>query len=558
MNKKKFVISLLIVLILSLISSLTLVLTPMYIGQSVDAMIVNETNFSYINKILLLVIILYAIHFLASFVLNLFSSYLAISLGARKREDLNKKLLKLPFSYLDTFDSSHVQNLLGNDANLLTDGLNLFLSQALVGALILIIAVYLMFKVNVLMTLGILVLSPLIYFVSKRISVSSIEAYRLQQRKLDDLSSFTRNNLESHILIDNYNYHAQSVTEFKDYNDALNKTGLKAQILSSLINPSTRLINNILYVFVAMAGAYSYLYLNLTVGSFLSFISYTLMFTKPINEMSTILTEMISAKTAYERIEKFLALEDEKDSKKDLLIEDPQIKFSNLDFAYRSDQKLIENLNLHLSSKSKIAIVGPTGAGKSTIINLLMRYYDPLKGAIYFDEYNIADYSKKSVRDKIGIVLQEPWVFEGTIAENIAYGNPDVGMEEIILAAKDAECHELIMRFPDAYETNAKNQLSLGEKQMITVARALLIEKDIYILDEATSNLDSLSEYKIQKTFQRIMSNHTSFVVAHRLHTIVDADLIIVMKDGSIIEQGTHEDLMKKESFYKLLYESQF
>lgn len=558
MNKKKFVISLLIVLILSLISSLTLVLTPMYIGQSVDAMIVNETNFSYINKILLLVIILYAIHFLASFVLNLFSSYLAISLGARKREDLNKKLLKLPFSYLDTFDSSHVQNLLGNDANLLTDGLNLFLSQALVGALTLIIAVYLMFKVNVLMTLGILVLSPLIYFVSKRISISSIEAYRLQQRKLDDLSSFTRNNLESHILIDNYNYHAQSVTEFKDYNDALNKTGLKAQILSSLINPSTRLINNILYVFVAMAGAYSYLYLNLTVGSFLSFISYTLMFTKPINEMSTILTEMISAKTAYERIEKFLALEDEKDSKKDLLIDDPKIKFSNLDFAYRSDQKLIENLNLHLSSKSKIAIVGPTGAGKSTIINLMMRYYDPLKGAIYFDEYNIADYSKKSVRDKIGIVLQEPWVFEGTIAENIAYGNPDVSMEEIILAAKDAECHELIMRFPDAYETNAKNQLSLGEKQMITVARALLIEKDIYILDEATSNLDSLSEYKIQKTFQRIMSNHTSFVVAHRLHTIVDADLIIVMKDGSIIEQGTHEDLMKKESFYKLLYESQF
>ncbi len=558
MNKKKFVISLLIVLILSLISSLTLVLTPMYIGQSVDAMIVNETNFSYINKILLLVIILYAIHFLASFVLNLFSSYLAISLGARKREDLNKKLLKLPFSYLDTFDSSHVQNLLGNDANLLTDGLNLFLSQALVGALTLIIAVYLMFKVNVIMTLGILVLSPLIYFVSKRISISSIEAYRLQQRKLDDLSSFTRNNLESHILIDNYNYHEQSVTEFKDYNDALNKTGLKAQILSSLINPSTRLINNILYVFVAMAGAYSYLYLNLTVGSFLSFISYTLMFTKPINEMSTILTEMISAKTAYERIEKFLALEDEKDSKKDLLIDDPQIKFSNLDFAYRSDQKLIENLNLHLSSKSKIAIVGPTGAGKSTIINLLMRYYDPLKGAIYFDEYNIADYSKKSVRDKIGIVLQEPWVFEGTIAENIAYGNPDVSMEEIVLAAKDAECHELIMRFPDAYETNAKNQLSLGEKQMITVARALLIEKDIYILDEATSNLDSLSEYKIQKTFQRIMSNHTSFVVAHRLHTIVDADLIIVMKDGSIIEQGTHEDLMKKESFYKLLYESQF
>ncbi len=558
MNKKKFVISLLIVLILSLISSLTLVLTPMYIGQSVDAMIVNETNFSYINKILLLVIILYAIHFLASFVLNLFSSYLAIALGARKREELNKKLLKLPFSYLDTFDSSHVQNLLGNDANLLTDGLNLFLSQALVGALTLIIAVYLMFKVNVLMTLGILVLSPLIYFVSKRISISSIEAYRLQQRKLDDLSSFTRNNLESHILIDNYNYHEQSVTEFKDYNDALNKTGLKAQILSSLINPSTRLINNILYVFVAMAGAYSYLYLNLTVGSFLSFISYTLMFTKPINEMSTILTEMISAKTAYERIEKFLALEDEKDSKKDLLIDDPQIKFSNLDFAYRSDQKLIENLNLHLSSKSKIAIVGPTGAGKSTIINLLMRYYDPLKGAIYFDEYNIADYSKKSVRDKIGVVLQEPWVFEGTIAENIAYGNPDVSMEEIILAAKDAECHELIMRFPDAYETNAKNQLSLGEKQMITVARALLIEKDIYILDEATSNLDSLSEYKIQKTFQRIMSNHTSFVVAHRLHTIVDADLIIVMKDGSIIEQGTHEDLMKKESFYKLLYESQF
>lgn len=558
MNIRKQLPIIIVLVVLSFLASLSLVLSPYFIGLAVDRMFVGNTDFSALTNSILIIGALYLSYFLFTFLLGLVSNRLAIDISRLKRKAINNKLLNLPLSFLDRFDNSHVQNLMGSDSNLLMDGLNMFFNQAVTGVFTIIIAIVLMFKVNIPMTMGIIILSPIIFIVSRKLSKSSLIAFRKQQEDYDALAQKTRNILENNLLISTYNYHDVASEEFIEHNERLNTSGLKAQILSAFINPTTRLINNMLYVFVAISGALSVMYLDLSIGLFLSFISYTLMFTKPINELSAVLSQLVSAKSAYERIENFLSFEEEVDYKEEFSGENPKIEFNEVDFSYNPGQTLIEDLNLKLDPLSKIAIVGPTGAGKSTLINLLMRYYDLNSGEILFNNQDISKVSKESIRDQIGIVLQEPWIFDGSIAENIAYGRPEASRDEIIVAAKKAGAHGFITRFPDAYDTLAKQELSVGEKQMITIARALLLDKPIYILDEATSNLDSLTEYKIQETFEEIMKNHTSFFVAHRLHTIVDADVILVMKDGQIIEKGSHQNLMASDGFYKSLYESQF
>lgn len=558
MKIKDNIPSVVMLVILSFLASLSLVLSPYFIGLAVDGMIEGNTDFNALMNSVLIIGTLYLLFFLFTFILGLLSNHLAIKISREKREAVNNKILSLPLSFLDTFDNSHVQNLMGSDSNLLMDGLNMFFNQAVTGVFTIIIAIVLMFKVNVPMTVGIIILSPIIYLASKKLSKSSLISFRKQQESYDALAQKTRNILENNLLISTYNYHDVATKEFIERNDRLNETGLKAQVLSALINPTTRLINNLLYVFVAISGALSVIYLDLSIGLFLSFISYTLMFTKPINELSAVLSQLISAKSAFERIESFLERKEERVYEEEFKGDNPIINFDKVDFSYRPDQTLIEDLNLSINPLSKIAIVGPTGAGKSTIINLLMRYYDLNSGSITFNNQDISKVSRESVRDQIGIVLQEPWIFDGSIADNIAYGKPEANREEITIAAKKAGAHSFITRFPKAYDTLAKQELSTGEKQMITIARALLLDKPIYILDEATSNLDSLTEYKIQETFEKIMKDHTSFFVAHRLHTIVDADVILVMKDGQIIEKGKHDDLMADDGFYKSLYESQF
>lgn len=558
MKTNKYIPSVLVLVVLSFLSSLALVLSPYFIGIAVDGMIVGYTDFKILANYMFVIGSLYLLYFFFTFVLGLMSNSLAIKISKEKRNSINNKILVLPFSFLDSFDNSHVQNLMGSDSNLLMDGLNMFFNQAVTGVFTIIIALILMFKVNIPMTLGIIILSPIIYLASKKLSKASLISFRKQQRAYDALASKTRNLLENSLLINTYNYHDRASTEFIEHNESLNRLGFRAQVLSALINPTTRLINNLLYVFVAISGALSVIYLDLSIGLFLSFISYTLMFTKPINELSAVLAQVISAKSAFERIESFLELEEEVDYYQKFEGDNPVIDFEHVDFSYQVNQELIKDLNLSIDPLSKIAIVGPTGAGKSTLINLLMRYYDLNDGSIKFNNQDISLVSRESIRNQIGIVLQEPWIFNGSIAENIAYGKKDASDEEIVAAAKKAGAHGFIMRFPKGYDTLAQQELSTGEKQMITIARALLLDKPIYILDEATSNLDSLTEYKIQETFEEIMKNHTSFFVAHRLHTIVDADVILVMKEGKIIEKGKHVDLMYEDGFYKVLYESQF
>ena len=558
MKTNKYIPSVLLLVVLSFLSSLALVLSPYFIGIAVDGMIVGHSDFKILANYMLIIGSLYLLYFFFTFILGLMSNHLAIKIAKEKRNSINNKILTLPFSFLDSFDNSHVQNLMGSDSNLLMDGLNMFFNQAVTGVFTIIIALVLMFKVNIPMTVGIVILSPIIYFASKKLSKASLISFRKQQRAYDALASKTRNLLDNNLLINTYNYHNRASSEFTEHNESLNKLGLRAQVLSALINPTTRLINNLLYVFVAISGALSVIYLDLSIGLFLSFISYTLMFTKPINELSAVLAQVISAKSAFERIESFLELEEEVDYSEKFEGDNPVIEFERVDFSYQVNQELIKDLSLSINPLSKIAIVGPTGAGKSTLINLLMRYYDLNDGSITFNHQDISLVSRESIRNQIGIVLQEPWIFNGSIAENIAYGKKDASNEEIVAAAKKAGAHGFIMRFPKGYDTLAQRELSTGEKQMITIARALLLDKPIYILDEATSNLDSLTEYKIQETFEEIMKNHTSFFVAHRLHTIVDADVILVMKKGQIIEKGKHADLMAEDGFYKALYESQF
>ncbi len=543
--------------ILSIISSLSLMLSPLYIGNAVDVMVYQSTNFDMVKTYLFIVIVCYGVHFVTTVFLNLIAYRLSVNEVFDKRNQMHGRLLKLPMSHLDLVSTAKIQNLIGNDSNRLADGLALLLSQTFVSGFTVLIAVFMMLSVNVMMTITVLVFSPFLFLISTKIGHSSLKAYREQQSALDDLSSYTRNNLQSHVLIKDYNYEDDAIKEFIEHNRNLNEKGIRAQVLSSYINPSSRLVNNLLNVFIAIAGAYVFWNGAITIGGFLSFTSYLLMYTKPVNELSAMFADLIAAKASNERIRTFLKLPIEEDSSIDFKGQDIDIGFKNVDFAYTKDQELIQNLNLCVENKSKLAIVGPTGAGKSTMINLLMRYYNPTSGKILFDDAELNDYSRQSIRHKIGIVLQEPWVYDGTIFENIAYGDEDASLEDVIIASKQAMFHDVVMQFEEGYDSNA-SRLSLGEKQMLTIARALLLEQEIYILDEATSNLDSLTEYKIQEAFQKIMENHTSVVIAHRLHTIQDAKTIIVMKDGKIIEQGNHDELMEAEGFYKNLYESQF
>ena len=541
-------------LVFAIVGNLAMVITPFYLGLAIDAM---TLDMNLVVQYLWIATGLYSLSFIFIWLSNHISFKVSVDVVSKMREDVLNKYLQLPLSVLDTTSHGSLSNLVSNDSDLILDGLFQALSQILGGVVVIVVASIFMFRISVLMTLVVFATIPLVYFSSHLVSKRSREAFTNQQTIAGELNGFVSEVIHNQQLITNYNYHGQVLEKFSELNKSYNMVGKRAQFVSSLTNPTTRVVNNLSYTVLGLVGALAILKGEISVGIFTSFISYSLMFAKPFNELSASLSQVFAARAGFESIEKILKIEDEPDG--ELFIEsDGTVSFVDVDFSYDPKKPLIKGLDMNVSSKQKIAIVGPTGAGKSTLINILMRYYEVDRGHVYLGNVDLRDIKRESLYDNISIVLQEPWLFNGSILDNIRYGRPNASFEEVIEAAKAADCHDFIESLDDGYDTIVHDNMSAGQKQLITIARALLSSGPILILDEATSSIDSLTEKRIQTVFTQIMKQHTSFFVAHRLSTVVDSDVILVMRDGKIVEKGSHQSLMEARGFYFELYQSQF
>lgn len=563
MNRKlKYGSIILLCILLSMISSYLLVLSPKYIGDAVDLMIgVNQVNLKLVFNILSFALILYIIYFICTWIIAYLSNSIALSIVRDFRKDLEYTLNRNPLSYIDTTAHGSLLNLFTIDSEILIDGIYQFLSQLFSGIFVVIIVFYFMLKVSFYMTITTVVMLPLMFLSSRYFAKKSATLYKVQQKLSADLSAYVSETLNNHELIMSSNYEEQALNDFELIHKEYNIVGEKTQILGALVNPTVRVINSLAYALIGLIGALLVINGSISVGMFTSFISYTIIFFKPFNEFSAIIAQITAAKASYDRIRSALSVELENEVTLDKKLEGDIVEFTNVDFSYIKDKPIIKDFSLYIPPLSKVAIVGPTGAGKSTLINILMRFYDVSSGSIKVDNVNTKSIKRHNLREVMSIVLQEPWLFEGSIIDNIKYGKEDASYEEVVKAAKDAGCHDYIMSLDNGYETIIKHgssNISLGQKQMITIARAIIVDSPIIILDEATSNIDVLSEYKIQEVFRDIMSNKTSFFIAHRLATVVDSDVILVMNDGVLVESGNHQDLMINKGFYYELFTSQY
>lgn len=545
-----------ILIVFAILSTFFYTITPYITGQAIDLMVIGSAGSQEIKRYLLILVFLYFMYFIFTLLLNLFSHRYAIEKTKEKRKLIIEKTMRLPFSKFDLIDRSKLSNLLSLDTNLYLDGLGIFLTQALTGLLTIVLSLILMFKTDMYLSVLVIIASPFIFYASKYLASNSRKAFEAQQSAFDEILSVTKDHLDNELIIKTYGYKNTAKDKFINKNKVLNHHSLRAQVYSAFVNPSTRFLNNILYVLIGALGSILMKKAALSVGQMVSFVSYSLMFSKPINELSSAMGQISAAQAANKRIETFLETKSEPDTGGKVAIENKDICFKNVSFSYTSKQNLIKNFNLDIKKNSKIAIVGPTGAGKSTIINLLMRFYDVSQGEILLEDVDIMSLTKENTREHISIVLQTPWVFEGSVIDNIRYSNPKASDEAVIAAAKKARADQFINQLEHGYHSIIDENLSLGEQQRISIARALLIDRPIYILDEASSNLDAVTEKEIQSVFDDIMANHTSFFVAHRLNTVVDADQIIFMSEGNIKEVGTHDELMSKKGLYYEMYQA--
>ena len=558
---KDYKVKVFLSLVFATIGNLALVLTPFYLGKAIDAMVSKAVVFSEVLSNLKIALLLYIVNFIFVWISNYISFMISANSVSKIRDEITDKLMSLPLSYLDQKAHGKLGNLISNDSELILDGLFQMLSQILGGLVILVSATFFMSRIHVGMTFLVYLTVPFVYLSSHWVSKSSIKAFKKQQEIAGTLNGFVNERIHNHELVLNTNYQDVIIEQFENINDAYNEVGQKAQFISSLTNPTSRVVNNLSYGVLGLVGALSILKGELTVGFFTSFLSYSMMFSKPFNELSANLSQVFAAKASLDTIEHVLGEEIIQDRGVMAIESEGNVLFENVSFSYDKKRPLIQDINLNVTSKQKIAIVGPTGAGKSTLINILMRYYEVDQGDVFLDGVSLYDLSRKNLHKNISVVLQEPWLFEGTIEENIRYGKKDASMEEIIEACKKADCHEMIMRFDKGYQTKihrGATNISKGQMQLLTIARALIMDASILILDEATSNIDALTEKRIQKVFTKIMKEHTSFFVAHRLSTVIDSDVILVMRDGAIIEKGNHQELLAQNGFYKTLFESQY
>lgn len=554
-----------IVIMCALIGNILTILGPMIVGKGIDNIVeARKVDYHNLLKIIMVLAAIYAVSAFFQWLLSIITNIIANKTVKDIRQEAFDKLNTLPLRYFDSNPHGDVMSRLTNDIDAISEGLLQGITQLFSGVVTIVGSVILMLTLSPKITLVIILMTPPCFFIASFITRNSNKMFKEQQRTVGELNGYIEEIIGNQKIVKAFGYEEKSQETFKEINARLYKCGRLAQFYSSLTNPSTRLVNNISYILVGVVGGLLAAKGNLSVGKISSFLTYSTQFSQPINNITSVATQLQAAIASAERV--FSIIDEnpepvEKENTPVLSKCEGNVEFEEVAFSYKKDVPLIKNLSIDVKRGSNIAIVGPTGAGKTTIVNLLMRFYDIDKGNIYIDGKNINSITRDSLRRSFGMVLQETWLFSGTVKDNIAYGKPDATMEEIENAAKAAHIHSFIRRLPKGYDTiitEGGSNLSQGQKQLMTIARAILVNPPMLILDEATSSIDTRTEINIQKAFLNMMKGRTSFIIAHRLSTIREADLILVMKNGEIIEQGNHKELLSKESFYANLYNSQF
>lgn len=569
---KKYLKQNLFILIICLLLGLGFVFLQLYIpiliGKTIDLISVENSLNDIVNNLLIMcfcVLGVFIFQYLYEFLINLFNQNVIKKL----REDVYKKYNYVPVSYIDSNFKGDLLLRDVNDIENISVGLIGGFKQLFQGIIMILFTLGFMFYVNWFLALLIVIITPLSIFTSSFIAKKCSKYFKKQASSAANLSSISFENLKNYEVTKQYNFENSQIKKFNEENKILYKAGQKAQFYSSWINPTTRFINNLTYGVILIVGMcliidknfLNYLgFAAFSIGSLQSLLVYVNQYSKPFNEISSVLTEIQNAFASLERVNKVLEQENEIDEGKNEVSCIDSLDFKNVEFSYDGNHIIINNISFNLLKGQRIAIIGPTGCGKTTLINLLLRYYEIQKGNIDINGTNINELSKASLRNNFALVLQDSWLFKGTILENIKYGKQDATFDEVIEASKKAHCHNFISRLSDGYNTiiNQNTGLSSGEKQLICIARIILMNPEFVILDEATSNVDTRTEMKISKAFDNLLLNKTSIVIAHRLSTIVNSDLIIVLDKGQIIESGKHQELLDKKGFYYTLYNSQF
>lgn len=566
---KPYRVLVIVSLLCACVSAAAQLLIPILTGNAIDQMIgAGQVNLSGVLVFAVWIAVVAALSAVAQQFLATSNNKIAYNISRDLRNAAFHKLQRLPLSYLDAHPSGDLVSRMIADVDTFSDGLLMGFTQLFTGVVLIVGTLTIMLIKNWMIALLVVVLTPLSMFVASFIARKTHHYFTEQARVRGQQTALINELIEGQKVVQSFGHEAASLSDFDCINDELGRVSLNATFFSSLTNPSTRLVNNIIYAAVALVGALSAVGGGISVGDLSVFLSYASQYAKPFNEISGVVTELQNALACAARVFSLLDEDDRVPDKENAAVLSPKgtVALKDVCFRYVPDRPLIEDFNLHVKPGQRIAIVGPTGCGKTTMINLLMRFYDVNSGAILVDGTDIRDATRHSLRKSFGMVLQDTWLKAGTIRDNIAYGRPDASEEDVIAAAKAAHAHSFIRRLPDGYDTviteNGGN-ISQGQKQLLCIARVMLGGENgelppMLILDEATSSIDTRTEIKIQSAFARLMNGRTSFIVAHRLSTIQESDVILVMKDGHIIEQGTHEELLKKQGFYANLYQSQF
>lgn len=562
---KKYWVFLILSIIMATITVASSLYVPILVGNAIDYIIgPSNVNFRLIAQILAEIGVVIGITALSQWIMNICNNKITYHVTRDIRDEAIEKIEHLPLKYIDGHSYGEIVSRVIADVDQFADGLLMGFTQFFSGVMTILGTLGFMLSINVKITLVVVLITPVSFFVASFIAKRTYKMFKLQSETRGEQTALIDEMIGGQKVVSAYCHEEEAVRQFDEINDRLQKYSLNAIFFSSITNPSTRFVNSLVYAGVAVTGAISAIYGRLTVGQLSCFLSYANQYTKPFNEISGVVTELQNAIACASRVFELIEEESEAaESSNAVNFEnvDGRVDLNDVEFSYVPDKKLIEDFNLHVKKGQKIAIVGPTGCGKTTIINLLMRFYDVNSGSIDVSGVDIRELTRRSLRAGYGMVLQDTWLKSGTIRENIIMGRPDATDEEIIEAAKAAHSHGFIKRLPNGYDTvigEDGGSLSQGQKQLLCITRVMLCHPPMLILDEATSSIDTRTEIKIQNAFNKLMEGRTSFIVAHRLSTIQSADVILVMKDGHIIEQGDHEELLAKNGFYKKLYESQF
>lgn len=562
-GKYKFVLFLSI--ICAAASSLLTLYVPILVGQAIDYIVgPGNVNFEAMIKLFIKIAVIVAVTALLQWLMNVFNNRITFNVVRDMRNMAFKKLQVLPFNYLDSHPNGETVSRVITDADQFADGLLMGFTQLFTGVVTIIGTLAFMIYINFWIALLVVVLTPMSFIFASFIAKRTYKMFRKQSEARGEQTAFVDEMITNQKVTEAYGHKKENQENFEKTNKNVALYYFKATFYSSFANPGTRFVNNIVYAAVTLFGAILAIRGNITVGILSSFLAYATQYTKPFNEISGVVTELQNAIACAGRLINLIEekeIEPDTEDKKVLESANGKIEVKNVDFSYSKDKKLIENLCISVKPGMRVAIVGPTGCGKTTIINLLMKFYDVNSGEIYADDISYSDIDVHSLRSSFGMVLQDTWLKSGTVLENIAMGKPDASLDEVIDAAKKSHAHSFIKRLPNGYDTfigSDGGNLSQGQKQLLCITRLMLVNPPMLILDEATSSIDTRTEIKIQKAFEVLMKGKTTFIVAHRLSTIKNADLILVMNSGKVIEQGKHSELLDKHGFYYKLYNSQF